>query len=69
VASYVMAYLAPLVESLQSVRAWSPWHWALGEQPVSDGVTTTSVLGLTAILALLVAAGTLQVARRDVRSP
>jgi beta-exotoxin I transport system permease protein len=69
VASYVMAYLAPLVESLQSIRAWSPWHWALGEQPVSDGVAATSMLGLIAIVALLVAAGTFRVARRDVRSP
>ena len=69
VASYVMAYLAPLVESLQDVRHWSPWHWALGEQPVSDGVDVGSLLVVVAIVALLVVAGTIAVGRRDVHSP
>jgi ABC-2 type transport system permease protein len=69
IASYVMAYLAPLVESLQDVRSWSPWHWALGEQPVSDGVAAGSVAVVVLIAALLVVVGTLAVGRRDVRSP
>jgi ABC-2 type transport system permease protein len=69
VASYVMAYLAPLVESLQGVRSWSPWHWALGEQPVSDGVSAVSLAAVVAITALLVGVGTAAVGRRDVRTP
>jgi ABC-2 type transport system permease protein len=69
VASYVMAYLAPLVESLQDVRSWSPWHWALGEQPVSDGVSAVSLALVAAIAVALVAAGTVAVGRRDVRTP
>jgi ABC-2 type transport system permease protein len=69
VASYVMAYLAPLLESLEAVRSWSPWHWALGEQPVSDGVSAGSVLGVIAIAAALVAGGTFRLARRDIHSP
>jgi ABC-2 type transport system permease protein len=69
VASYVMAYLAPLVESLQGVRSWSPWHWALGEQPVSDGVAAGSLGAVLVIAALLVFAGTVAVGRRDVHSP
>ena len=69
IASYVMAYLAPLVESLQEVRSWSPWHWALGEQPVSEGVAAGPLLGVVLISALLVLAGTLALGRRDVHSP
>jgi ABC-2 type transport system permease protein len=69
IASYVMAYLAPLVESLQEVRTWSPWHWALGEQPVSQGVRAGSMVVVLLLSALLVLAGTIAVGRRDVHSP
>jgi ABC-2 type transport system permease protein len=69
IASYVMAYLAPLADDLQGVRSWSPWHWALGEQPVSDGVDAGSLLAVVAIAVALVIGGTVAVGRRDVRSP
>lgn len=69
VTGYVMAYLAPLNDRLDWLRSWSPWHWALGEQPVSDGVALLPALGVAALTALLVAVGTVGVARRDVRTP
>jgi ABC-2 type transport system permease protein len=69
VAGYVMAYVAPLNERFEWVRTWSPWHWALGEQPVSEGVALGPALGVVALTGVLVVVGTMAVARRDVRTP
>lgn len=69
VTSYVMAYLAPLNDSIEWLRSWSPWHWALGEQPVSEGVAVLPALAVVALTGLLVVVGTAGVARRDVRNP
>jgi ABC-2 type transport system permease protein len=66
-AGYVLGFVLPLSDALTGARSWSPWHWAIGEQPVSDGVG----LGLLAVLgatAALVALGTWSVERRDIRS-
>jgi len=66
-AGYVVAFVLPISDALSGARVWSPWNWAIGEQPVSDGVG----LGLVAILAVtavLVAVGTWAVERRDIRS-
>jgi len=69
VTSYVMAYLAPLSERLEWVRSWSPWHWALGEQPVSDGAAIGPLFGVLVLIAALVGGGTLAVERRDIHNP
>lgn len=69
VTSYVMAYLAPLSDRFQWLRSWSPWHWALGEEPVATGVALGPTVGVVAVTALLVIVGTAGVGRRDVRSP
>jgi ABC-2 type transport system permease protein len=69
VTSYVMAYLAPLSERFEWLRSWSPWHWALGEQPVSEGVALGPAAVVVAMTALLVVVGTVGVGRRDVRTP
>ena len=64
---YVVAFVLPLSDALSGARRWSPWNWAIGEQPVSDGVG----LGLVTIgvaIAALVAVGTWAVERRDIRS-
>lgn len=64
---YVVAFVLPISDALSGARRWSPWHWAIGEQPVSDGVG----LGLVTILLVivtLVAIGTWAVERRDVRT-
>jgi ABC-2 type transport system permease protein len=64
---YVVAFVLPISDALSGVRRWSPWNWAIGEQPVSDGVG----LGLVTIgvaVAVLVAVGTWAVERRDIRS-
>ena len=68
VAGYVGNFLVPLSEPLQGARRWSPWYWAIGEQPVSDGVSPGRLLVLVLVSAGLVVAGLVAVERRDVRS-
>ena len=69
VAGYVLAFLVPLVDALAGARSSSPWHWAIAEQPVSNGVDARWLLVLIAVIAALVGAGTMAVERRDLRSP
>lgn len=67
VASYVMAFIAPLADALEGIRSWSPWHWALGEQPVSTGISAGGVALVVAVTVALLVAGTVAVERRDIR--
>lgn len=67
VAGYVLALLVPLADALTGARRWSPWYWALGEQPVTDGVSPGRLVLLGAVTAALVVAGLVAVERRDIR--
>ena len=49
-------------------RAWSPWHWALHEQPVTDGPAPGGLVLVVLVTAALVAVGTVAVGRRDLRT-
>jgi putative exporter of polyketide antibiotics len=69
VAGYVVSYLLPLADALEGARQWSPWFWALGRQPVSDGVDPVRLAGLCVVVAALVVLGLWGVGRRDIRSP
>lgn len=66
----VLAYLAnavlPQVEGLAGARALSPWDWYLGGDPLVNGVQVGHVLLLAGAAALLVAAGTWALRRRDI---
>ena len=66
---YVASFVLPLADALRGVRGWSPWYWALGDQPVLNGVSAPRLLVLAAVTAGLVWAGTAAVERRDIRSP
>jgi ABC-2 type transport system permease protein len=68
VAGYVANYLVPLADALQGARRISPWYWAIGAQPVSDGLPGWWIVLLLAAAAALVAVGTAAVGRRDIRS-
>jgi ABC-2 type transport system permease protein len=68
VAGYVMALLLPLADGFDWARTWSPWHWALDEQPVTNGIDLVGLAVLVAATAGLVLVGVLAVDRRDVRS-
>jgi len=68
VAGYVVSVLLPLADSLAGARRWSPWYWALGEQPVSDGVRPLRLALVVGVTAVLVVIGLVGVNRRDIRS-
>ena len=68
IAGYLLSFLAPLADALEPARAWSPWYWALGERPVSDGPDAVLLVVLTLATMAAVLVGTVAVARRDVRS-
>jgi ABC-2 type transport system permease protein len=68
VAGYVVSFVLPLADALAGARGWSPWYWALGRQPVSDGVDPVRLLLLAGVTAALVAVGVRGVGRRDIRS-
>lgn len=66
-AGYVCNFLFPLSDTLDGARRLSPWYWAIGDQPVTNGVSVPSNLLLVGVAVVLVALGTLAAARRDVR--
>jgi ABC-2 type transport system permease protein len=69
VAGYVMSFLLPLADRLAGARKGSPWFWALGEQPVTNGVDGARLGLLLAVTAVIVVAGLVAVERRDIRTP
>ena len=68
VAGYVVNFLVPLVDAVAGVQKASPWYWAIGDQPVSDGLSLPWLALLAAATAAVVAVGTLAVERRDIRT-
>lgn len=67
VAGYMANFLLPLADSLAAGRRLSPWWWAIGSQPVSDGLNGAWLLLLIGVGAALVGVGAVVVERRDVR--
>lgn len=67
-AGYVANYLLPLVDALEGLDVVSPWHWATGKQPLSEGISGLRVAVLLAVTAALVAIGTAAVERRDIKN-
>jgi ABC-2 type transport system permease protein len=65
---YLLSYVLPIADSLDGARAWSPWYWALGEQPVLDGVSVGRLAVLALLTAGIVLVGTVAVDRRDIHS-
>lgn len=68
VAGYLASFVLPIADALRAARRWSPWYWAVGEQPVLDGVRPSGLVLLAGITVMLVAAGTAALDRRDIRS-
>ncbi len=68
VVGYVVGFILPIADALSGVRGFSPWNWAIGVQPVTDGVSPARLTLLLVVTVLLVAAGTWGVNRRDIRT-
>ncbi len=67
-AGYLASFVLPIAPSLAGARKLSPWYWALGSQPVTDGVQVPWLLLLVTVTAGLVLAGAVALDRRDIRS-
>lgn len=68
VVGYVMSFVLPLAEQLTWARSWSPWYWAIGEQPVTNGIDPWRLLLVSGLTLVLVAVGTAAIDRRDIRT-
>jgi ABC-2 type transport system permease protein len=67
-AGYVIAALFPIADALKPWRVISPWDWALGGDPLKNGVEPWRALALAIPSAVFVVIGTVLVGRRDVAS-
>jgi ABC-2 type transport system permease protein len=68
IAGYLASFVLPIADSLRAARRLSPWYWAVGEQPVLDGVSAPRLALLAVLTAALVWLGTAAVDRRDIRA-
>jgi ABC-2 type transport system permease protein len=68
VTGYCMSLLLPIADAFTGARQWSPWHWALDEQPVTDGPSVVGLVLVAVVTAALVVGGAVAVERRDIRS-
>lgn len=67
-AAYAVYALLPLAGSAADLARWSPWHWALGSQPLTQGFDVRGSALLAASCALLTAVGLLTIRRRTIRT-
>ncbi len=68
VVGYLLHAIAPMSDSLEPLSNVSPWEWALGGDPLVNGVPWGGVALLVVLSAVVVAAGTYAVDRRDVKN-
>ncbi len=67
-AAYLADFVLPIADSLRGARRLSPWYWAIGKQPIADGIAPLPVCGLAAAGVALLATGVVLLERRDIRS-
>jgi len=67
-AGYLLGVLAPLADRLVWMRNLSPWYWALGDLPVSNGLHAGRLALLAASTGILVAVAQRAIGRRDIRT-
>ena len=67
VAGFVVEGLAVQVPALRPFRAVSPWYWALGSNPLRNGLTWQAWLLPLGVSGVLVAIGATGFSRRDLR--
>ena len=65
---FVVDSLFPLVDRLEPLQQVSPWDWALGNDPLTDGLDPSGSALLLVTGAVLLAAAVATVDRRDLRT-
>jgi ABC-2 type transport system permease protein len=65
---YLVAALLPLSDSLKAWAWVSPWDWAMGGDPLAHPTEPVRYLSLVALTGVLLLAGGVAFARRDIRS-
>lgn len=68
VLGYVTTALLPMIDSLSEVATASPWHWALGGQPLENGFDGAGIAMLIAGQLVLLVVGLLAIRRRTIRT-
>lgn len=66
-AGYLLSSLAPVIGWLHPIRVLSPFYWALGNDPLTNGVAGWAWVALVGIAALLIGAAATVYRRRDIR--
>ena len=65
VASYLINALAQVTSALRPARPISPYYLVLGNEPLAHGLRLIGAVSVLAVVVLLVAAGGIIFARRD----
>ncbi len=66
IAAFVLYSLAPLVDTFDAVTPVNPFQWALGDDPMSNGLTLSSIGWLAGTSVAILAASVLAFNRRDI---
>lgn len=69
VGGYVVHAVLPIAAELADLKQTSPWYWALGGQPLADGLDAAGAGLLTAGSLLFLAVALLTISRRTIRTP
>ncbi len=68
IAGFLLYSLAPLVESFDAINPVNPFQWALGGDPLVNGIDVGYAVSLLLLSALLFAGAVLAFRRRDIRA-
>ncbi len=69
IAGYLMHAVLPMVADLADVAQASPWHWALGGQPLANGLDPAGAGLLLAGSLAFLAVALVTISRRTIRTP
>lgn len=66
VVGYIVYSVLPIVDKLSGAQRFSPWYWALGEDPLTAALNVDGCLPLLALTAANLVVGSKLLARRDI---